>query len=188
MIDTMKNFSRNETLLNNLCRELVNNKSQEIQLYSKDGHITVNKIFIHILSGYKLEEKTDAVILPDLDQNKVTGFIDSVLTNYEFNNSISDHNYWLDSKIYDELEQVNKQNKSKNNIITNKKDRKQNMVLKPRLSDLQSEDNIDIITSSDSVIFEPRENRSTNVKNKELTVTMQVESLLDGDEIITRNV
>ena len=35
------------------------------------------------------------------------------------------------------------------------------------------------------MIFEPRENRSTNDQDKE--VTMQGESLLDGDEIIARD-
>ena len=55
------------------------------------------------------------------------------------------------------------------------------MVLKPR----KKYDNIKNITSSDFVMFEPRENRSTNVQDKE--VTMQVESLLDGDEIIARD-
>ena len=52
------------------------------------------------------------------------------------------------------------------------------MVLKPPRKNY---DNIENITSSDFVIFEPIENRSTNVQDKE--VTMQVESLLDGVEI-----
>ena len=55
------------------------------------------------------------------------------------------------------------------------------MVLKPR----KNYDNIENITSSNFVIFEPIENISTNIQDKE--VTMQVEKFLEGDEIIGRD-
>ena len=112
-----KHLRRNKLLSNNLYHEILRNNSENnINLYFKEGVIPINKFLFHIISEYKLDERTDAILIPDISYDKTKDLIENIL-NMSSNkiNSIEEHEFWLDKDIYKSIKTVESNlNKSQN--------------------------------------------------------------------------
>ncbi len=112
-----KHLRRNKLLSNNLYHEILRNNSENnINLYFKEGVIPINKFLFHIISEYKLDERTDAILIPDISYDKTKDLIENIL-NMSSNNidSIEEHEFWLDKDVYESIKTVKSNlNKSQN--------------------------------------------------------------------------
>ena len=132
----MKHFIRNKVLSNNLYHEILRSNSEnDIKLCFKEGFVNVNKFLFHIISKYNIEEKTDAILIPDISYEKGEKLIKNILHMSNDVHSIEEHEFWLDKAVYEsiktakcDLDSNKKRRKIKPNVkeslVENKKARK----------------------------------------------------------------
>ena len=120
---------RNKVLSNNLYHEILRSNSEnDIKLCFTEGFVNVNKFLFHIISKYNIEEKTDAILIPDISYEKGENLIKNILHMSNDIQSIEEHEFWLDKALYESIKtakcDLDSNPNVKESLVENKKARK----------------------------------------------------------------
>eukprot|EP00088_Acartia_fossae_P023715 TRINITY_DN2472_c0_g1_i8.p1 TRINITY_DN2472_c0_g1~~TRINITY_DN2472_c0_g1_i8.p1 ORF type:complete len:622 (+),score=88.03 TRINITY_DN2472_c0_g1_i8:43-1908(+) len=99
-------FNEKETVFKDIMLEVLRDKNQEICVYFLDGSMKVNRLLLHTLSAYKLEDKTDALILPHISLQDFKNLVDAIVKDRTLQIPMDIHKFWLQSERFEEICQL----------------------------------------------------------------------------------